>query len=81
MNNQGSKFRTVILAGERPGGSPISHAFNVPASVMVPVAGKPSLVRVIQAIDESSFAHSGVICGPSAEVVGSSEELKTILQV
>jgi molybdopterin-guanine dinucleotide biosynthesis protein A len=79
MSNQGSKFRTVILAGERPGGSPISHAFNVPASVMVPVAGKPSLVRVIQAIDESNSAHSGVICGPAAESLENSEELKTIL--
>ena len=79
MNNQSSKFRTVILAGERPGGSPLSHAFNVPASVMVPVAGKPSLARVIQAIDGSNSTGSGVICGPSAEIVENNEELKTIL--
>ena len=73
-------FRSVILAGERPGGSPLSHVFNVSASVMVPVAGEPSLARVIQAIADSSQAAGGVICGPTAEAVASSEELQKLLQ-
>ena len=79
MNKPDSIFSTVILAGERPDGSPVSHAFNVPASVLVPVAGKPSLARVIQAIDESSSAGSGVICGPSAETVENNDDLIAIL--
>jgi len=73
-------FRSVILAGERPGGSPLSHAFNVAASVMVPVAGKPSLARVIKAIKDSRQAGGGIICGPTTEVVNESEELKILLQ-
>jgi hypothetical protein len=80
MSDQGGSFRSLVLAGERPGGSPISHAFNVSASVMVPVAGKPSLARVIQAIEDSRHAGGGIICGPSADVVAGSGELEQLLQ-
>ena len=73
-------FRSVILAGERPGGSPLSHIFNVSASVMVPVAGQPSLARVIQAIKDSRHAGGGIICGPGAEAVKESEDLEILLQ-
>ena len=80
MNDQAVTFRSIILAGERPGGSPISHAFNVAASVMVPVAGKPALARVMQAVEDSQNAGGGIICGPSADVVAGSAELQGILK-
>jgi hypothetical protein len=80
MTEKSAEFRSVILAGERPGGNALSHAFNISASVMVPVAGKPSLVRVMQAIKNSRQADGGVICGPSAEIVANSQELKNLLQ-
>lgn len=79
MNDPVTKFRSVILAGERPGGSPLSHAFNVPASVMVPVAGQPALSRVMQAIEDSQQSAGGIICGPSADVLAASEELRSLL--
>ena len=80
MSDQINNFRSVVLAGERPGGSPISHAFNVSASVMVPVAGKPSLARVMQAIEDSQQTGGGIICGPAADVVAGSGELENLLQ-
>lgn len=80
MSDQVARFRSIVLAGERPGGSPISHAFKVSASVMVPVAGKPSLARVLEALQSSHLAGGGVVCGPSADVVDSSEALKRVLQ-
>ncbi len=79
MIEKTAEFRTVILAGERPGGSPLSHAFNVPASVMVPVAGKPSLARVMSAIEDSRRADGGIICGPAADVIADSKELESLL--
>jgi molybdopterin-guanine dinucleotide biosynthesis protein A len=81
MTEQSTKFRTVILAGERPGGSALSHTFNISASVMVPVAGKPSLARVIQAIKDSQRADGGIICGPSDDAIANNEELDRLLQV
>ena len=80
MTEQPAKFRSIILAGERPGGSALSHAFNISASVMVPVAGKPSLARVIQAIKDSREANGGIICGPAADIVETTSELKSLLQ-
>ena len=80
MDEQSTKFRTIILAGERPGGSALSHAFNISASVMVPVAGKPSLARVMQAITDSQRADGGIICGPTADVVANSDKLNKLLQ-
>jgi GTP:adenosylcobinamide-phosphate guanylyltransferase len=80
MIEQTAKFRSVILAGERPGGSELTQAFNISASVMVPVAGKPALARVMQAIGDSRLADTGIICGPSAEVVASNEALKNLFQ-
>lgn len=80
MNDQDTQYRSVILAGERPGGSPLSHAFNVSASVMVPVAGKPALARVMQAIENSRRAGGGIICGPSADAIAASDDLESLLQ-
>ena len=80
MGEQSGRFRSVILAGERPGGSALSHSFGVSASVMVPVAGEPLLKRVMQAINNSQLAEGGIICGPSADVVGHDPELRDLLQ-
>jgi hypothetical protein len=43
-------FSAVVLAGERPGGSPLSRALGLEASVLIDVAGKPALQRVIDAL-------------------------------
>ena len=77
---QAAQFRSVILAGERPGGSALSRAFNISASVMVPVAGKPALARVIQALKDSREVSGGIVCGPAAGIVETTPELKSILQ-
>ncbi len=79
MNDRDIIFRSVILAGERPGGSPLSHAFNVSASVMVPVAGQPALARVIGAIEDSNSAEGGIICGPAADTVAAEQSLHELL--
>ncbi len=73
-------FHSVILAGERPGGKALNQAFNLSASVMVPVAGKPSLSHVMKAVKDSQQVTGGIICGPSAEVVGNSSEIRRLLQ-
>ncbi len=73
-------FRSVILAGDRPGGNELSRAFNIPASVLVPVAGKPALQYVINAINDSRYCHGGIICGPAREVVEGSKIMLSLLQ-
>jgi len=77
--NTGKSFSSVILAGERPGGNALSQALNLSASVMVQVAGRPALERVMDAIDGSQEANPGIICGPSQEIVQTDTVLEKLL--
>ena len=77
--NPAKPFSSVILAGERPGGNALSQALNLSASVMVPVAGKPALERVMAALEKSQLVSSGLICGPSNEVIQSDPILGNLL--
>ena len=80
MSDLQAQFESIILAGERPGGSKLSQAFNVSASVMVPVAGKPALAHVIDAIKASSGVNCGIICGPTAVIVANDPDLQSVLR-
>lgn len=79
MNMHKRPFTAVVLAGERPGGSALSRAFNVSASVMVPVAGQSALARVLDAIGSSRQVGPGVICGPAANAVSEDPALEQLL--
>lgn len=80
MTNHQAKFESIILAGERPEGSKLGHAFNVSASVMVPVAGKPALAHVIEAIKASPGVDCGIICGPTSVIVENDPDLRSVLR-
>jgi GTP:adenosylcobinamide-phosphate guanylyltransferase len=61
-------FAAVVLAGERPGGSKFSRELGLPASVLVDVAGKSALQRVIEALESAQMVSGGLLCGPAPEV-------------
>lgn len=69
----------VILAGERPGGSPLAQAFGVAAGVLVPVAGEPAIARVFAALRASACIDGGLLCGPAQAIVADSPVLQTLL--
>ncbi len=73
------KFAAVVLAGERPGGSAISRELGLAASVLVDVAGKPALARVIDALEAAEMVEGGLLCGPAAEIYQGNEEFRQIL--
>ena len=73
-------FTTVVLAGERPGRSALSQALDLPASVLVDVAGKPSLQRVLEAVAGSREAEPGLVCGPAASVYHGHSGLRQIVE-
>lgn len=79
MTTPGKTFQSIVLAGERSGGSALAREFSTSAGVMVPVAGVPSLQRVLQILEASHLAGGGIVCGPAAEVVASDDTLRTIL--
>lgn len=79
MPSAEKKFRAAVLAGERPGGSAFSRELGLPASVLVDVAGKSALARVIEALESSKLVEGGVLCGPSEDVHRRNPEFEEIL--
>ncbi len=73
------KFVAVVLAGERPGGSAISRELDLAASVLVDVAGKSALARVIDALENSEMVEGGLLSGPEEEIYSKNKELQYIL--
>jgi molybdopterin-guanine dinucleotide biosynthesis protein A len=76
-----NKFVAVVLAGERPGGSAISRELGLAASVLVDVAGKSALARVIEALETSEMVEGGLLCGPAEEIYINNKEIQQILNV
>jgi len=74
-----SRYVGVVLAGERPGGSAFSRELGLAASVLVDVAGKSSLQRVIETLESSASVSGGVVCGPDESVCNKSPEIRNIL--
>lgn len=59
-----TKFSTIILAGDRSHGDPVAGMASVSSKSIVPLAGIPMIVRVIEAIEASAMAGDILICGP-----------------
>ncbi len=62
------KFSTIVLAADREGENPVAKAANAPCKVMVPVAGKPMLQRILAALDECPVIEEIVLGGPAEEI-------------
>jgi molybdopterin-guanine dinucleotide biosynthesis protein A len=75
-----SIFAAVVLAGERPGGSDFSRKLGLASSVLVDVAGKSALARVIEALESSRSVNGGVLCGPVESIFREQPEFEEILR-
>jgi CTP:molybdopterin cytidylyltransferase MocA len=71
----------VVLAGERPGGNALARAHHLPAGVLVPVAGKACLARVITTLRASHNVDGGLLVGPAQEVVKDNDVLRELLAI
>ena len=69
-------FHAIVLAGERENGNPLAQSLGVDAGVLVPVAGKSCLDRVLDSLDISEPIHSINVCGPEAKVLEAHPELE-----
>jgi len=75
-----SVFAAIVLAGERPGGSDFSRELGLASSVLVDVAGKSALARVIEALESSRSVNGGVLCGPVESIFREQPEFQEILR-
>ena len=58
----------------------MARRFDASAGVMVPVAGKPCLERVLHAIEGRHLVGGGIVCGPAADVVRGDAGLRKLLR-
>ena len=72
--------KAIVLAGERPGGNRLARELDLAASVLVEVAGRASIERVIATLRAAGDIEGGAMVGPSAAVCGDSPTLASLLQ-
>lgn len=70
----------VLLAGERQGGSPLAKHFDVPYSVLVPLAGASPIVWALRALREASRARGGYLLAPKLLTDSQANILKPLLE-
>ena len=75
MNPVPAKFAAVILAGDRGAEDPLVKAAGVSCKALVPVAGRPMILRVLDALEGAAVIDSCLVCGSSDRLPGKSPEL------
>lgn len=73
-------FHAVVLAGDRKPGDPVAAARGVPAKALAPVAGRPMVLRVLDALAASGAVAEIVLCGPDEAAVASCPDLVEALE-
>jgi CTP:molybdopterin cytidylyltransferase MocA len=73
------RFRAIVLAGERPGGSALARALELPAAVLAPLAGRPCIVRVVDTLHDAGQVEGILLCGPARGIVDASPDLASVL--
>jgi hypothetical protein len=72
-------FRAIVLAGERPGGGALARELELDAGVLAPLAGRPCIARVVDALRAARTVAGGTLCGPAEAVLESSAEIRKLL--
>lgn len=72
-------FTAIVLAGERPGVSPVAEAAGVCCKALAEVAGRPMVLRVLDALGQSKSIGRKILCGLPREAVADVAELNEAL--
>jgi GTP:adenosylcobinamide-phosphate guanylyltransferase len=75
MSRLPGKFAAIVLAGDRGQDDPVARASGVSCKALVPVGGRPMVLRVLDALEGSSAVASLLVCGSSSRLLGHSPEL------
>ncbi|MEQ8858156.1 MAG: NTP transferase domain-containing protein [Pseudomonadales bacterium] len=74
-----TRLRAIVLAGERPGGGALAQALNLPAGVLAPLAGRPCIEHVVEALRAAECVSDLVLSGPERTVVDAAPVLTALL--
>ena len=79
MTSVPGKFAAIILAGDRGPGDPVATAAGVGCKALVPVGGRPMVLRVLDALQDSPGIDSLLLCGSSSRLRGHCAELDSLI--
>jgi GTP:adenosylcobinamide-phosphate guanylyltransferase len=63
------QFTTVVLAGDRRAQDPLLTATGARCKALIPIGGRPMVVRVLDALTQSRSTGPVILCGPPWEEV------------
>jgi len=72
-------FNVIILAGDRGPGDPLIKEAGVSCKALVPVAGRPMVLRVLDALGNASCVGSRLVCGDTSRLRGKNAELDALI--
>ncbi|MRR58343.1 MAG: MobA-like NTP transferase domain containing protein [Deltaproteobacteria bacterium] len=79
MSRLAEKFTAIVLAGDRGPEDPVARATGVSCKALVPVAGRPMVLRVLDALRASSVIDSILVSGCSSRLLGHVPELDGLI--
>jgi GTP:adenosylcobinamide-phosphate guanylyltransferase len=68
-------FSAIVLAGDRGPDDPVAKSAGVGCKALVPVGGRPMVLRVLDALEGSDVVDSVIVCGSSSRLRDRSAEL------
>lgn len=71
-------FTALVMAGSRPTGDPLARAAGVAHKALAPVAGRPMLAHVLDALHAATAVRRVVICGLPPELARGEPALRAI---
>lgn len=69
----------IVLAGERPGGNALAREHGLAASVLIDVAGRSCIERVLAALRASQTIDGGLLVGPAGDLARTDPTLRRLL--
>lgn len=79
MKTRTKAFTGVVLAADRGPDDPVARAAGVPCKSFVPVAGRPMVLRVLDALNEAREIDHRMICGPAQGLLSREPELQALI--
>ena len=77
--NSHPKFTAVVLAADRGPHDPVAKAAGVRCKSLVPVGGRPMVLRVLDALAASQAVDTYILCGPPKSVLDQEPDLETLI--
>jgi GTP:adenosylcobinamide-phosphate guanylyltransferase len=79
VNTATREFCVVVLAADRQSHDPVAEAAGVSCKALVPVSGRPMVLRVLDALAGARQVGPRILVGPSPESIAMNQELQDLI--